>query len=104
MVLVKAHPYHSAPPRDLRHGPGGDLTVTRHQLAGIAVRGHDRAAPDRERVLDRLLRHVAEVEDHLLAPHRLEQLMPEVGQAAGRAGAAAVPRPSPGRPDDAYAA
>src|SRR5258708_37324405 len=47
---------------------------------------------------------MAEVEDHTLAAHRLEQLPAELRQPARRPGAAAVSRRAPGGPDDAHAA
>ena len=100
VVLVEADPEHAPAPRDLGRGRVGDLAVGGHEIAGVAVRRHDRSAPQLERVGDRLVGHVADVEDDLLAAHRLEQLHAQCGQAAGRVRAAAVARPPPRRPDD----
>src|SRR5438067_11418568 len=104
VLLVEAHADTPAAPRQLGHGLVGDLPVAWHQRPRVAVRGHDRPPPRRERVLDRLLGHVAEVEDHLLAAHRLEELRPELGEPARRTRAAAVAGRAPGWADDAYPA
>jgi len=103
MALVEAHADHAATLGDYPCGLVGDLPVARHDRAGVAVGGHDRAGPHREGVGHRLLSHVAQVENHLLATHRLQQLPTELGEPARRASAAAVARPAPGRPDDANA-
>src|SRR5207245_1651756 len=73
MVLVEAHAHHTAPPRDLRHRLIRHLPVAGHDRARVAVRGHDRSPPEGERVGHRLVGHVAQVEDHLLAAHGLRR-------------------------------
>src|SRR5207247_4669086 len=100
VVLVEAHAHDAAAAGDLRHGLVGQLAVAGHKGTGVAVRGHDRSAPQLERVGHGCIRHVAEVEDHLLPAHRLQQLPPEVAETSWRAGAAAVAGPAPCRADD----
>ena len=68
------------------------------------MRGHDGPAPKLEGVGDSLVGHVADVEDELLAAHRLEQLDAKHCEAPWRMGAAAVAGPPPRRPDDAQPA
>src|SRR5207302_629390 len=100
VLPVEAHPDDAAPPRNLRDRLVGELTIAGDQGSRVAVRGHDRPAPQGERVRHSLVGHVTEIEDDVLAPHRLEQLMPELGQRSGRAGATAVPSLAPCRADD----
>jgi len=55
-----------------------------------------------ERVRHGLIRHMAQVEDDLLAPHRLEQLPSQLRQAARRTRSAAVAGGAPGRAYDPH--
>src|SRR5229473_7103858 len=100
MVGVKADAEHSAPMRDLGRGRVGDLAIAGNDLASVAVRADDGTAPQLKCIRDRLVRHVAEVEDHVLSPHRFQELHTQVGQPAWGAGAAAVAGAAPCRPDD----
>ena len=104
VVAVEADADDAASACNLSHRVISQLAVAGHDGTSVAVRGHDRTAPHAERVRHSLVGHVAQVEDDVLAPHRLQQLPAQLGQAARRAGAAAVPRRTPGRPDDPHAA
>src|SRR5258708_7550089 len=103
MARIKADADDAPAARDLRGGRVGDLSVARNQGARVAVRGDDRTAPELKRVGYRLFGHMAEVEDHSLPAHRLQELDAKRGEPAWRAGAAAVAGAAPCRADDAQA-
>src|SRR5260370_546514 len=103
MARIEADADNAAATRDLGGGGVGDLAVARNQCASVAVRGDDRTAPELKRIGDRLVGHMAEVQDHSLPTHRLEQLNAKLGEPARRAGAAAVTRAAPCRADDPQA-
>src|SRR6266851_1114509 len=99
MARIKADADDASAACDLRGGGVGDLAIAWNQCARVAVRGDDRTAPELKRIGHRLVGHVAEVQDHSLPAHCLEQLDAELGEPARRAGAAAVAGSAPCRAD-----
>src|SRR5438309_1903650 len=99
--LVEADAEHAAACGDLGGSGVGDLPVARNDRPCIAVRSHDRPTPLVKRIRNGVVSHVAQIEDHLLTLHRLEQLHAELSQSPRGASAAAVSGGTPCGADDA---
>src|SRR5260370_3496435 len=103
MRRIEADADAPAPASHLGHRRIADLPIAGDDGPGVAVRADDGPAPQLEGIRHRLLGHVAQVEDHALSPHRLQQLDAEVGETPRRTRATAVAGSAPGPPDDPQA-